>query len=256
LYYLLEPLYDGWFRIHTIGYHFFKDPSNVNEILDVGPMLDSTATIASATYGGAGNESIYAARVKLSRIEDVNPELLKRIMGRDVQTGTTTTVIQLDANEIFAGAYLNRNICIFMTNAAARREECRCITSISTANKTVTVSPAFDALPAAGDRYRFEGQCRNRLTDDSITASTIAADAIGSSEIAADAIGASELTQAAADKVWTSTTRALSTTGNDAVSTAVWDEDLSTYTSGQAGHTIENAFSDTTLTCEVNSDVD
>lgn len=51
------------------------------------------------------------------------------------------------------------------------------------------------------------------IAANAITSAKIATDAIGAAQIAADAIGASEFSQAAADKVWSTTSRTLSAFG-------------------------------------------
>jgi hypothetical protein len=71
------------------------------------------------------------------------------------------------------------------------------------------------------------------LADGAITAATFAAGAIDAAAIATDAIGASEFSQAAADKVWSSSTRTLSAFGFTV--TVATNNDKSGYSLSAAG---------------------
>ncbi len=81
------------------------------------------------------------------------------------------------------------------------------------------------------------------LGADVITAASIATDAITAAKIAADAIGSSEFAQAAADKVWASATRSLTTAAgikkNTALANFEWFmRDSTDHVSGKTGLTV------------------
>lgn len=78
-----------------------------------------------------------------------------------------------------------------------------------------------------------------------LDAAEIGADAITGAKIATDAIGSDELAQAAADKVWSTTARALTDKANFTLAsgeyTNIWNKDISAYSgSGYAGTYVKN----------------
>ena len=83
----------------------------------------------------------------------------------------------------------------------------------------------------------------SQIATGAIDADAIASDAITAAKIAADAIGSSEFAQAAADKVWSSTTRTLSTTPGVKKNTALANfeffmRDSTDHVSGKTGLTV------------------
>lgn len=78
-----------------------------------------------------------------------------------------------------------------------------------------------------------------------LDAAEIGSDAITSAKIATDAIGSNQLAQAAADKVWSTTTRALTDKANFTLAsgeyTNIWNKDVSAYSgNGYAGTYLKN----------------
>lgn len=74
------------------------------------------------------------------------------------------------------------------------------------------------------------------ISDGAITANAIASNAITSAKIATDAIGSAQFSQAAADKVWNSTTRTLTSFGT--LVSDIWSHSTRTLTSG-SGITVD-----------------
>jgi hypothetical protein len=197
-------------------------------------------------------------------------------------SGSVSTLVDAARTEADTDYWKGSYLLITSGNISG---QLRRITGFTPGTDTITVAPDFtqavgtntyiilrssafgmeDKLPT-GTISDFDETADNVTTDDvaagAITTSSFAAGAIDAAAIATDAIGSAEFAQAAADKVWSTVTRALtdkadfalSVASRDAVVDDVWDEDATGHqTAGTFGETIgDSAATGVTIHARIN----
>lgn len=181
----------------------------VNEIRDA-ILADSTA------FNGASIATI------LADTDDIQLRLPAALTTGTADSGSTTTMV--DAARTEADTDYWKGMFIRFTSGTVT-DQVRLITAFTPATDTITFSPAttqavatntYEILPAGGvDLRLWNGTAANNLVSGAVDAdiSAIQNDTITAASIAANAITSSEFAQSAADLVWSTATRNLTTLG-------------------------------------------
>jgi len=204
------------------------------DAIGAAELADGAITAATFAAGAIDAAAIATNAIDADAIAaDALPELRGAVAtGTSDAGGSTTTMV--DAALTQGDDYWNDMVILFTSGAIVGQS--RLITDFVAATDTLSFEPAVAASVGAGFTYEilpgaradvqmWLGSLVNALLSGrvdvslgatqtgAIVAAAFAAGAIDAAAIATDAIGSAEFAQAAADKIWASTTRTLSALG-------------------------------------------